>query len=318
MKKSGTIPLLAKVLWLTILGLLSAVTVHGQATVSVLDNTGWTPWTLGSGSVVMSDVAADQQTGQGQDDFVGDATTYALQQNAGLLGGQDFMLIRARFDKYQAEDQWGNGGNFGIGMDVDGNGSVDLIMMFTEGSGNVKNRSRTITFGLPGSDTNTSPSTTSWTFPTQTAINLIVDQTYNYTQATSGTDFGANPDAWLTFGISFNNLQTAIQTYAKEATPGQFDNFAMDYNTRISFIAFTSTQNNALNQDLGGVTGNTSSSLTWAELGSISAPMAPSGFVPEPATYGQVGALLLIGAGLMYRRHRRSRVLAPVAADPAA
>lgn len=291
--------------------LLGVITVRAQATISVLSNTGWTPWTLGNGSVFMSDPNADQQTGQGQDDFVGDSTTFAMQQNAGLVGGQDFILFRARFNKYQAEDQWGNGGNLGIGMDIDGNGSVDLIMMYSEGSGNVKNRSRTITFGLPGSNTNTSPSTTSWTFPTQTAINLIVDQTYNYTQATAGTNFNADPDAWLTFGISFANLQNAIRAYAKDGTPGQFDNFTLDYNTRISYIAYTSTQKNALNQDLAGVSGSTSSTLTWADLGAISAPMAPSGFVPEPATYGQVGVLLLIGGVLLYRRQRRSRRAAP-------
>lgn len=290
---------------LAFLCVFAGLRASAQSTISVTDTTGWTPWTLGSGGVVMSDVQGDQQTGQGQDDFVGDSSTYALTMKAGQLNGTDTMLFQARFNSYTAEDQWGNGGNFGIGMDVDGNGSVDLIMMFSEGSGKPKNRSHTITFGQPGTDANTSPSTTSWTFPTQTAINLTVNTDYNYTLATSGTSFGGDSDSWLTFGISFANLQNAIRSYAKETTTGQFGNYTFDYTSRITYIAFTSTQNNALNQDLAGTNGNTSSTSTWAQLGAISAPMTPTGFVPEPATYAQVGVLLAFGGLMVYRRRRR-------------
>lgn len=287
---------------------LSGLRLAAQSTISATDTTGWTPWTLGSGSVVMSDPQGDQQTGQGQDDFVGDASTYAMTMKSGQMGGSDYVLFQARFNTYTAEDQWGNGGNLGIGMDIDGNGSVDLIMMFSEGSGKAANRSRTIQFGLPGTNANTSPSTTSWTFPTQTAINLTVNADYNCTLATTGTNFGGNSDAWLTFGVSFANLQNAIRTYAKETTTGQYSNYTFDYNSHINYIAFTSTQDNALNQDLAGTSGNTSASTTWAQLGAISAPMSPTGYVPEPATYAQVGILLAIGGVLLHRRRRRPAV----------
>lgn len=275
------------------------VTLWGQANISVYDTTGWTAWTLPNGSI-MTDPRADQQTGQGADDFVGDATYAGFQQKAGLISGTDHLLIRARFDKFDAVNQWGNGGNMGLGMDVDGNGSIDLIMVMNESSGNPNNRVRTVTFGLPGAGANTGPSTTSWTFPSQTAITLTTNTTYRTEQASDGSSFGGNADAWVTFGLSFATLQNAIRTYSK----GDFSSYVYNYESNISYITYTSTQTNALNQDLFGTTGNTSSGLTWGELGAITPPISPYGGVPEPATYVQLALLLLAGGIVAYRKRR--------------
>jgi hypothetical protein len=291
------------------LAMLGAAAVsRAQGVISVADTTGWSAWTTTSGAT-MVDPRNDQQTGQGQDDFVGDATYAGFQQKAGTLNGVNTLMFRARFDKFDGVNQWGNGGNFGLGMDLDGNGSVDLVMMMSEGSGNVNNRTRTITFGTPGTGANDSPSTTSWTFPTQTAINLTTysgsnasTATYSLQGTTDAGNFGGNQDAWLTFGISFANLQAAIRAYAS----GSFANFVVDYTTRIAFIGYTSTQNNALNQDLFGTAGGTSSTTTFASLGAMTPPVDAYGKVPEPATYAQLGALLVAGAFIAWRRRRAS------------
>lgn len=279
-------------------GLIAADSL-AQTAVSVLDTTGWNAWTKADFSV-MADPRADQQTGQGADDFASDATYAAFFQKAGTIGGTDHLLFRARMDKYDGPDQWGNGGNFGIGMDVDGDGALDLIMMMTESSGNVNNRTRTITWGDPGTGANTGPSTTTWTFPTQTAITLTVNTTYDAVQAPD-SNIGANPDLLLSFAVSFANLQAAVRAY----TP--LTSFTMTYDTRLSYIGFTTTQANALNQDLFGTTGNTSSTLTWAQLGTITGPSNAYGIVPEPATYAQMAALLLAGGVVAWRRRRAQR-----------
>lgn len=287
--------------------LLTAVVVCGlscldgaaQTAVSVTDTTGWNTWSKAD-LTAMSDTLADQQTGQGADDFASDLNVAGFFQKAGTIGGVDHLLFRARFDKYDGPDQWGNGGNFGIGMDVNGDGAIDLIMMMTENSGNVNNRTRTIRWGDPGTGSNTSPSTTTWTFPTQTAITLTTNTTYDGMQAPD-SNLNGNPDLLLSFAVSFANLQAAVRAY----TP--FTTFTMTYDTRLSYIGFTSTQDNALNQDLFGTTGNTSSSLTWAQLGAITGPANAYGIVPEPATYAQMAALLLAGGVVAWRRRRAQR-----------
>ena len=282
---------------------LASVDSAAQTAVSVLDTTGWNAWTKAD-LTTMSDPRADQQTGQGADDFASDATYAAFFQKAGTIniGGTptDHLLFRARMDKYDAPDQWGNGGNFGIGMDVDGDGALDLIMMMTESSGNVNNRTRTITWGDPGTGANTGPSTTTWTFPTQTAITLTVNTTYDATVAPD-SNIGGNPDLFLSFAVSFANLQAAVRAYTPYTT------FTMTYDTRLSYIGFTTTQANALNQDLFGTAGNTNSTLTWAQLGTITGPSNAYGIVPEPATYAQMAALLLAGGVVAWRRRRAQR-----------
>lgn len=289
--------------------LFMAPILGAQTAVSVTDTTGWNSWTKAD-LTKMSDITTDQQTGQGADDFASDATYSGFFQKAGTIGGVDHLLFRARMDKYDGPDQWGNGGNIGIGMDVDGDGALDLIMMMSESSGNVNNRTRTITWGDPGTGANTGPSTTSWTFPTQTAITLTVNSTYDVMQANDGSLLNGSADMFLSFAVSFANLQAAIRAYTPNTT------FTMGYESRLSYIAFTTTQANALNQDLFGTTGNTSSTLTWAQLGAITGPANAYGIVPEPSTYAQMAAMLGV-AGLAWWRRRRAQQPAPAAVAPA-
>lgn len=269
-----------------------------QTAVSVTDLTGWNTWQKADLSY-MSDATSDQQTGQGSDDFASDPTYAGFYQKAGTIGGTNSLLFRARMDKFDGADQWGNGGNLGIGMDVNGDGALDLILMMSESAGNAANRTRTITWGDPGTGANTGPSTTSWTFPTQTAITLTTNTTYDVMQTTDGSLLNGTADMFLSFAVSFANLQAAVRAYTPLTT------FTMTYDTRMSFIAFTTTQANALNQDLFGTTGNTSSTLTWAQLGAITGPANAWGVVPEPATYAQVTMFLFAGGLVAYRRRKR-------------
>jgi hypothetical protein len=301
-----------------ILWLAATTASISYAQINATTNTGWTAWR--AGGVPMEDVAGDQQTGQGQDDFVGDSTTYAMQSQAGVASYGDFsnhLFFRARMDKFTAADQWGNGGNWGIGMDLDGDGDLDMIMMFTEGAGKAANRTRQIQFGTAGTGLNDGPSTTSWTFPTQTAITLTTNEGYDLQEVTTGTQFNGTTDAWLTFGLSFAQLQTAIRSFAYDSDgTSNFSNYNLSYDSRIAFISFTSTQDGVLNQDLAGISGNTGGSNSFADFGAITPPMGPGGYIPEPGTYLQLGVLLLFGGVVMYRRNisaQKSKSKAPPA-----
>ncbi len=303
-------PWLRTALWGGI-AMASVVLAHAQSAISVGDSTGWTPWYTKTGAV-MTDAQNDQQTGQHTDDYVGDATRFGMMQKAGTIGGVDSVAWRFRFDDYSGADKFGgNGGNVGLGLDLDGNGSVDVMMVMSEGSGNVNNRARTIYFGTPGAGANTGPSTTTWTINTgqTTKVSLVVNTTYDLVATNDGYNFAGTQDSWLTFAISFADLQAGIRAYAGSA----FSDFVYDYDTKISFIAFTSTQLNALNQDLFGASkaaltnGTAENTATWADLGAITPQVDAFGRVPEPATYAQLGALLLAGGIVAWRRRSRRR-----------
>lgn len=263
-------------------------TANAQVAVSVTDTAGWNPWILPN-ETFMTDPQADQQTGQGQDDFVGSSTVAGFMQKSGTVNGANSIVFRARMDKY---DSKGFRGNWINGMDLDGDGDMDLFMKLADTS-----QGTTLSFALPGTGLNISPSTTS--IGTWQGSITLTSSTYNYQQVTTD-QFGTTPDAYVTFAVSFANLQTAIQTYAGAA----FSSFTVDYSTRISFIAATSTQGNALNQDLYGTSGNTNSSLTWAQLGASTAFANTMGVIPEPATYAQLGVLLLAGGVVAWRQRR--------------
>lgn len=289
-----------------VVGILFAITAvagaWAQPVVSVTDTTGWTGWTKPD-NTIMTDAAADQQTGQGSDDFVGDTTFAAFAQKAGTIGGVDHILFQARMNVYRAQ---GFASYITLGMDLDGNGSIDLMLGM-----DAKSSQFNLKFATPGTGANTSPSTTTWgSF--QGGVNLDAS-TYNYAETTTST-FGGNNDALVNFGISFANLQAGIRAYA----PAAFANFTMTYNTTIAFVAWTTTQQNAVNQDMMGYTGKnyTKDTTTYADLGAITPPISPYGGVPEPATYAQLGLLLLAGAGITLWRRRRARPLAPATAQP--
>lgn len=271
----------------------------GQGTISVTDTTGWNAWTKADGTI-MQDAQADQQTGQGADDFVGDLTNAAFAQKAGLIGGTtDGVIFQTRMDVYQAS---GLAGYITMGMDLDGNGSIDLLMGI-----DAKSATKNIKFATPGTGANTSPSTTSWgNFAG--GVNLTAS-TYNYAQASSS--IAGTADALVTFGISFADLQTGIRTYAGSA----FANYTMTYTSSIAFVAWTTTQQKSINQDMVGYNGKgyEKDTTTYTDLGAITPPINAYGIVPEAATFVQLGLLLLGGSALMLRqRQQRRKQAAPV------
>lgn len=271
---------------------ITAGVVFGQTAISVSDSNGWNAWITADGITPAADPRSDRQTGQGADDFVGDSTYYVMQQKAGTISGVDSIAFRARMDVF---DSKGFGGNLILGIDLDGNGTMDLMLKMTDSKG-----TQTVTFASPGAGTNSSPSTTTW--GSWLGASTLTASNYSYLQANDGMAFGGTDDAWVSFGLAFSTLENAVRTYAGAA----FASFTMDYNTRLSFIAFTSVQGNSMNQDLLGTSGNLSSTMSFADLGAGTAPANAFGVVPEPATYVQFGVLVL-AAGLVHHLRRKKR-----------
>jgi hypothetical protein len=185
---------------------------------------------------------------------------------------------------------------FGIGFDANSDGVIDLFL-------GVSNTGSSDEIGIynAGSGLNTSPSTTSIVSTgvfsyAELSSNYdwsAVDGTIDPTASSFDLDNDGKTDYFLSFFVPFQDIVDALTAIG--ITGFQDD-------SQFQLIAGTSTQANALNQDLGGPNGGTSSTETWANLGAMSQTLTPLA-VPEPDT----GALLALGlvAIAANRRHIR-------------
>jgi len=261
-----------------------------------------TDWTAVSYPTLIPDYVDDQQTGLGESDIVGDLAHPALYisfDDAGTPSTTDGNIgfrVRLGADRPPA----GFTHFFGIGLDADLDGALDLFLA-VDNSGNPDQ------LGIfdPGTGANISPDTTS----------IISTPLVRYTEMTSNYDFSAvdatidpsatifdfdsdgENDFFLSFVIPFQDI---VDELAAKTSPIVFDE-----NSQFQLVAGTSTQPNALNNDLGGPDGGTSSTQTWEDLGAMSTPLTSSDIlpVPEPDT-GTLFGLGLIGLAAAMRRRR--------------
>ncbi|MBW2494256.1 MAG: PEP-CTERM sorting domain-containing protein, partial [Deltaproteobacteria bacterium] len=177
---------------------------------------------------------------------------------------------------------------FGVGMDANGDGAIDLFLGVDNNPGGPVDQ---IGIFSPGTGSNTSPSTTS-IITTPLVSYAETGANYDFSPVTtidplevnSDLDGGGNEDVYLTFVVPFGDIVTELGLLG----------ITFDENSTVQYVFGTSTQTNALNQDLGGPTGGTTSTLSWEQLGAISLEYSASGTpVPEPST------ALLLGLGLV-------------------
>lgn len=271
----------------------------------------------------MTDPTYDQQTGQGADDFVGDGTSgggtggpyygfykAATQINFGN-GSENALVFRFRLNLTASSFT----GNIRLGVDGNQDGKVDLYFGISTGQG----QTPVIVFQNPtgtAADANTSPNTSSL----GTSYGTIATTTTNYSYFTApdGSQYYTNKvnqpnaDQWLTFALPFSTFASTLATQI---------GYTVDWNLGyLAFVAFSSTQGNAVNQDVYGIgkltDTNPSTGLAWGALaynqgGGFTTYESGSGRpVPEPATYLQLGVLLLAGFGARWWRQRRQRDVA--------
>lgn len=269
-----------------------------QTTVSVGGpSSGWTPVTVSpdtNTTVYMSDPPNDQQTGQGADDFVGTTTSPGMFIDFGTVNGAQSIGFRFYMNRFEAG---GFSGNLRVGIDAEGDGDVDIFLGPRLG-GNAANQG--LVFQNPGTGLNVSPSTTS--LGTNYGRIAFTADNYNYQQLTPTIDplwttIGTEADSVISFSVPFANLQSILAGVG----------ITVDTNTYLSFIAFTSTQSNAINQDLYGSTGINNTVRFDAEGGGFTDYYTAAGdyrkrpIVPEPSTYGA----MLLGAMMAFLGYRR-------------
>jgi MYXO-CTERM domain-containing protein len=261
-----------------------------------------TDWTAVSYPTLIPDYSDDQQTGLGESDIVGDLTHPALYigfDDAGTPSATDGNLgFRVRLGADRPPSGFSH--FFGIGLDADLDGALDLFLA-VDNSGNPDQ------LGIfdPGTGANTSPDTTS----------IVSTPLVSYSEMTSNYDFSAvdgtidplattfdfdsdgENDYFLSFAIPFQDIVDELAAKTVSIV------FTEDSEFRL--VAGTSTQPNALNNDLGGPDGGTNSVETWEDLGAMSTTFAPADLLPtpEPDT-GTLFGLGLIGLAAAKRRRR--------------
>lgn len=267
-------------------------------TASSAGNYTWAPLLSASGGYLL-DPANDQQTGQTADDYVSSASNPGFFMRYGQINGVDSVAFRL-MENTLTTDNKGNPsftGQASIGLDTTGDGAIDIVFTVIG-----KNSNNGINYQAPGSGTNDSPNTT--TLGTPTLISAFNASNFSYTAVNSTnypgwTQVGTDPDAMLTFSLSFASLNAALNAVGKPS---------ITTSTLVRFIAFTSTQTNAINQDVYGSTGISGATRFDAPGGGFTDYTDSTGKprpTPEPATGAAVGVLL--AAGLMVRHRRRSR-----------
>jgi hypothetical protein len=257
--------------------------------------TGWNPIAYPS---LLPDYSDDQQTGIPEADIVGDLLNpafYSLFDDAGtpsLTDGSLAFRVRLGADKNPP----GFGHFMGVGLDANSDGALDLFLA-VENSG-TPDRIAIYDAG-PGANTGPSTTTIDTNFLFTYALSAAnydfqaVTATSDPTATSFDLDADGDTDHFLTWVIPFSDIVSALA--------GQSIN-GITQDSTLRYVVGSSNQPNALNQDLGGPNGGTSSGLTWGELGGISHPYSASGtLIPEPGT----AVLLALGLGLLAARARR-------------
>jgi hypothetical protein len=250
-----------------------------------------------------NDYFNDQQTGQGNT------------ANPGFYTAFDGTNIYYRV-RLGATDKSGSktafSGLFWIGIDGNVDGKLDLFIGV-----NNQGSSKFLQFQAPGSGANNSPSTTS--IGNALAKFQIAETTSNYNYASVSTalqpglvDVDLNTDtkidSFLTFRLPFAG---AAGTATLQGAMAEIAGINITLTSSLSYVIATSTQQNSLNQDIGGLPKDFDGTKTWKTLGGITRAVHLDGSpviaeTPEPGTWVQLcsGGIVI---GLYMLRRRRSR-----------
>ena len=253
------------------------------------DNSDWT--VVNYPIVTVPDDPNDHQTGISEGDIVGnntgDPAVLTNFDDNGTPGILDDGYIGFRVRVAEDKPPPGFESFFGVGMDANTDGVIDLFLAVDNSPSGAGNQ---IGIFSPGAGANTSPDTTTIiTTPLVSyAENDPLYDNYDFSPVTTidpgetntDLDAGGKEDYYLTFVVPFDDVVAQLGIIG----------ITFDENSTVQYVFGTSTQANALNQDLAGPNGGTTSSLTWEQLGAISLEYSASGTpIPEPSTAALLG-----------------------------
>ncbi len=218
-------------------------------------------------------------------EFDYDDDTQANKDGLDLVGDNDHPMLYTKYDSKgggsESDDEIGFRIRIGEGKDnvayfiaVDANadGAIDLLL-----SADKRNGGKGISIWEPGSGANNSPATTSFTEPSSQITYDISSSNYSFDAVNGTTDPAATDtdmddgrsgtDYFVSFKLPFADFQSEMQRIA---------GISITKDSSMQYALITSTQDNAINGDIGGTSGNSSSTMTYAELGVWSGTLTPS------------------------------------------
>lgn len=233
----------------------------------------WTPVQTGDNQ----DSNDDSQSGGNETDLVGNAEHSLLYAKFDTNGtdteSDDEIGFRIRVG---ATDGSGGFGAIGlIGTDANNDGVVDLFLAYDGRT------TPTVTFFEPGSGTNDSPASTSLqnavlAAGAETNVSLV-DATTDPSATDTDLDDDGNTDAFVSFKFLFSSLKEQMNSVA---------GISLTKDSALQFATFTSTQENAIDGDIGGISGGNDSTESFTDLGVFSKVVAPidlAGATPTPS-----------------------------------
>ena len=284
---------------------LAAFANPASAAISITSSTAlWTAITYANPNA--ADPSNDQQTGTVEGDIVGNAANaslYTTFDDGGTAGNLTDGEIGFRVRLPGDASPTGLKTVVWVGIDANADGKVDLFAGALEDS--------KIGYYPAGTGANTSPNTTSINSGSPyfevavstlnfnfSPVNATIDPAASSFNLDGGSGGGANhTDHFVSLKLSFASLVSAVNGLSLSGV-GTFNQ-----NSPLRFIAATSQQANALNQDLNGVNGGVNSTTTWTDLGGFTQAFSVDGViaVPEPSS---LVFLSSIGLLLGFRRSR--------------
>ena len=281
-------PLTLAAVWL--IGISAA---YADAAMVDTATTSWNPVLYST-----SESSSDQQSGQSSLDIVGNADNpsfYIQFDNGGTSSLTDGTLaFRVRLNSVKNEKKPAYDRVLQIGIDANRDGVLDLFVGVDHSANHNYNA-----IWQAGLDANTSPDTLSIaSSPTLSYATLLGDN-YQFAMVTAlldpdaqtfDVDGGGKNDWFLSFSINFNDIVNQLS----------LRNITADQNTHFGYVVTTALKSGTNQQDILGVTGSTTSSLSWAELAAASTPITPVGSMPEPTTSALIGVGFIC---LLIRRH---------------
>lgn len=276
------------------------------------------------------DPVYDQQTGQGDSDFVSVNNNPGFFVQFGQIDGVDHLAFRILLNEYKTT---GNQVNIRFGFDGNMDGVADLFLGLSEQSNQYG-----IVFQSTGSGANNSPSTTTWGdafYPTthvgtlNSTGNALLLNSNNFSNlqlsdgvTAIGTGANAtiptsnladyypgwttqseanqtNLDAMISYAVPLADINAALAQLGK--------NFTIGPETFMLWIAVTATQNKSVNQDAYGINKAGFDNTYASFLPYMNAYGQP---VPEPSAYGPLLGGALAGLYFFRRRPRAAAVTA--------